>query len=32
MGSGTCHFTNIGVEVLLLDILRELTEAEQRKD
>ncbi len=33
MGSGiACHFANIGVEVLLLDILpRELTEAESRK-
>ena len=33
MGSGiACHFANIGVEVLLLDILpRELTEAEQKK-
>ena len=33
MGSGiACHFANIGVEVLLLDIIpRELTEAEQKK-
>ncbi|MGV8993760.1 MAG: 3-hydroxyacyl-CoA dehydrogenase/enoyl-CoA hydratase family protein [Flavobacterium sp.] len=33
MGSGiACHFANIGLEVLLLDILpRELTEAEQKK-
>ncbi|MCJ1805376.1 3-hydroxyacyl-CoA dehydrogenase NAD-binding domain-containing protein [Flavobacterium covae] len=33
MGSGiACHFANIGVEVLLLDIVpRELTEAEQKK-
>ncbi|WP_415580443.1 3-hydroxyacyl-CoA dehydrogenase/enoyl-CoA hydratase family protein [Flavobacterium longum] len=33
MGSGiACHFANVGVEVLLLDILpRELTEAEQKK-
>jgi 3-hydroxyacyl-CoA dehydrogenase len=33
MGSGiACHFANIGVEVLLLDIApRELTEAEQKK-
>ncbi len=33
MGSGiTYHFANIGVEVLLLDIVpRELTEAEQKK-
>jgi 3-hydroxyacyl-CoA dehydrogenase len=34
MGSGiACHFANIGVEVLLLDIVpRELTEEKQRKD
>lgn len=34
MGSGiACHFANIGVEVLLLDIVpRELTEAEAKKD
>jgi 3-hydroxyacyl-CoA dehydrogenase len=34
MGSGiACHFANIGVEVLLLDIVpRELTEAEERID
>ena len=34
MGSGiACHFANIGVEVLLLDIVpRELTEAEKKKD
>ena len=33
MGSGiACHFANIGVEVLLLDIIpRELTEAEKAK-
>jgi len=33
MGSGiACHFANIGVEVLLLDIVpRELTEVEQKK-
>jgi 3-hydroxyacyl-CoA dehydrogenase len=33
MGSGiACHFANIGVEVLLLDIApNELTEAEQKK-
>ena len=33
MGSGiACHFTNIGVEVLLLDIVpRELTDVEQKK-
>ncbi|ESU19193.1 3-hydroxyacyl-CoA dehydrogenase [Flavobacterium cauense R2A-7] len=33
MGSGiACHFANIGLEVLLLDIVpRELTEAEQKK-
>jgi 3-hydroxyacyl-CoA dehydrogenase len=33
MGSGiACHFANIGVEVLLLDIVpRELTEAEAKK-
>lgn len=33
MGSGiACHFANIGIEVLLLDIVpRELTEAEQKK-
>ncbi len=33
MGSGiACHFANIGVEVLLLDIIpRELTEAESKK-
>ncbi|HLA56549.1 MAG TPA: 3-hydroxyacyl-CoA dehydrogenase/enoyl-CoA hydratase family protein [Flavobacterium sp.] len=33
MGSGiACHFANIGVEVLLLDIVpRELTETEQKK-
>lgn len=33
MGSGiTCHFANIGVEVLLLDIVpNQLTEAEQKK-
>ncbi|HEY0091945.1 MAG TPA: 3-hydroxyacyl-CoA dehydrogenase family protein, partial [Flavobacterium sp.] len=33
MGSGiACHFANIGLEVLLLDIIpRELTEAEQKK-
>ena len=33
MGSGiACHFANIGVEVLLLDIIpRELTEAETKK-
>ena len=33
MGSGiACHFANIGVEVLLLDIVpRELTDAEQKK-
>ena len=33
MGSGiACHFANIGVEVLLLDIVpRELTEAEKAK-
>ncbi|HSD15367.1 MAG TPA: 3-hydroxyacyl-CoA dehydrogenase/enoyl-CoA hydratase family protein [Flavobacterium sp.] len=33
MGSGiACHFANIGVEVLLLDIIpRELTEAEEKK-
>ena len=33
MGSGiACHFANIGVEVLLLDIVpRELNEAEQKK-
>jgi 3-hydroxyacyl-CoA dehydrogenase len=33
MGSGiACHFANIGVEVLLLDIVpRELTEAETKK-
>ena len=33
MGSGiACHFANIGVEVLLLDIVpRELTQAEQKK-
>jgi 3-hydroxyacyl-CoA dehydrogenase len=33
MGSGiACHFANIGVEVLLLDIVpRDLTEAEQKK-
>lgn len=33
MGSGiACHFANIGVEVLLLDIVpRELTEAEEKK-
>lgn len=33
MGSGiACHFANIGVEVLLLDIIpNELTEAEQKK-
>lgn len=33
MGSGiACHFANIGVEVLLLDIIpRELTDIEQRK-
>jgi 3-hydroxyacyl-CoA dehydrogenase len=33
MGSGiACHFANIGVEVLLLDIVpRELTEAEKKK-
>ena len=33
MGSGiACHFANIGVEVLLLDIIpRELTEVEQKK-
>ena len=33
MGSAiACHFANIGVEVLLLDIPpRELTEAEQKK-
>ena len=33
MGSGiACHFANIGVEVLLLDIApKELTEAEQKK-
>jgi 3-hydroxyacyl-CoA dehydrogenase len=32
MGSGiACHFANIGVEVLLLDIVpRELTEAETK--
>ena len=32
MGSGiACHFANIGVEVLLLDIIpRELTEAEAK--
>jgi 3-hydroxyacyl-CoA dehydrogenase len=34
MGSGiAAHFANIGVEVLLLDIVPfELTEAEQKKD
>lgn len=33
MGSGiACHFANIGVEVLLLDIAPELTEAETKKD
>lgn len=34
MGSGiACHFANIGVEVLLLDIPpRELNEVEQKKD
>ena len=33
MGSGiACHFANIGLEVLLLDILpRELSEVEQKK-
>ena len=33
MGSGiACHFANIGVEVLLLDIVpNELTEVEQKK-
>ena len=33
MGSGiACHFANIGVEVLLLDIIpRELNEAEKAK-
>jgi 3-hydroxyacyl-CoA dehydrogenase len=31
MGSGTCHFA-IGVEVLLLDIVPRLTEAETKKD
>ena len=33
MGSGiACHFANIGVEVLLLDIVpRELTDAEKAK-
>jgi 3-hydroxyacyl-CoA dehydrogenase len=32
MGSGiACHFANIGVEVLLLDIVPELTEAETKK-
>ena len=33
MGSGiACHFANIGVEVLLLDIVpRELTDAEAKK-
>jgi 3-hydroxyacyl-CoA dehydrogenase len=32
MGSIACHFANIGVEVLLLDIVpRELTEAETKK-
>ena len=33
MGSGiACHFANIGVEVLLLDIIpRELSEAEKAK-
>ena len=33
MGSGiACHFANIGVEVLLLDIVpRELTDAETKK-
>jgi 3-hydroxyacyl-CoA dehydrogenase len=33
MGSGiACHFANIGVEVLLLDIVpRELTEAETKR-
>jgi 3-hydroxyacyl-CoA dehydrogenase len=33
MGSGiVCHFANIGVEVLLLDIVpRELTEAETKR-
>ena len=33
MGSGiACHFANIGVEVLLLDIIpRELTEPETKK-
>ena len=33
MGSGiACHFANIGVEVLLLDIVpRELNEKEQKK-
>ena len=33
MGSGiACHFANIGVEVLLLDIIpRDLTEAETKK-
>lgn len=34
MGSGiACHFANIGVEVLLLDVApTELTEAEEKKD
>jgi 3-hydroxyacyl-CoA dehydrogenase len=33
MGSGTfCHFANIGVEVLLDIVPRELTEAETKKD
>ena len=34
MGSGiACHFANIGVEVLLLDIVpRELNEKEKAKD
>jgi 3-hydroxyacyl-CoA dehydrogenase len=32
MGSGTCHFANIGVEVPLIDIVpRELTDAEAKK-
>ena len=33
MGSGiVCHFANIGVEVLLLDIVpRELNDAEKKK-
>ena len=33
MGSGiACHFANIGVEVLLLDIVpRELSEADKKK-